>query len=298
MTSLYERIHEIKKSTGWSQQRISAETGLALSTIGRIFRVPGYTGNEISQRLIKRLHEEVVTSPFPAYMERLFDHYEDWKERYTKKEFAEHQGIVEALLLKHEALNARTLESCRACWLLGNVNYDRAFYVRRLDTITSAKKALDWYQRGLDILSLYPDKRLMVQRYKLQQCIVSTQFNSCDRHSRADNDKIRRWLVDLRYVQTVETVVLEDPWNWMAARNGLIAASILKQKEKCLLFWQAMKKVNKQFTDPDYVPSCDMPSINQDPDLAWFSDQLNSAERSIKNEIHDTTAYLGRRYVN
>jgi len=44
MVSLYERACEIKKATGWTQEQISAETGLHISTVSRIFRVPGYSG--------------------------------------------------------------------------------------------------------------------------------------------------------------------------------------------------------------------------------------------------------------
>ncbi|MDY6994221.1 MAG: hypothetical protein SVR94_16680 [Pseudomonadota bacterium] len=48
MVSLYECVHEIQKATGWSQGRISVETGLHLSTVNRIFRLPTYSGNETS----------------------------------------------------------------------------------------------------------------------------------------------------------------------------------------------------------------------------------------------------------
>ena len=72
MVSLYERVHEIKKVTGWSQGRIGVETGLHLSTVNRVFRLPLYAGNETSKRLITQLHQEVVKSPFPKYLEQLF----------------------------------------------------------------------------------------------------------------------------------------------------------------------------------------------------------------------------------
>jgi hypothetical protein len=70
MASLYERVCEIKKATGWTHEQISVETGLHISTVSRIFRVPEYTGNKTSNQLVKQLYQEVVKSPFPAYIEQ------------------------------------------------------------------------------------------------------------------------------------------------------------------------------------------------------------------------------------
>jgi len=273
MKTLFEYACEIKKATGWSQERIGAETGLALSTISRIFCVPGYTGNNTSSRLIKQLHEEIVKSPFPAYLEQLFNYYEYWKEQYPKKEFAAHLDILEPLLKHHQSINSYELDACRVCWLLGHINYDRAFYLKKDNILKSAEFTLNWYQKALDILVSHQDERLVVQQYKIQQCIVSTQFNLCKPNRRADNEEIRRWLLEMNYIQTVEAVIKEDDWNWIAARNGLIAASILKDFGKCLFFWEAMQKVNKNFADFDFKPANELPAISQDSDLVWFVEQ-------------------------
>lgn len=118
MISIYERAHEIQKATGWSQERISAETGLARSTIGRIFRLAGYVGNDTSYQLIVQLHEEVVKSPFPKEMERLFNRYDYWRKKYTNKEFAEPVEVLEPLLKNHQSIGSRELVAGRVCWLL------------------------------------------------------------------------------------------------------------------------------------------------------------------------------------
>ena len=179
MVSLYETAHEIKKATGWSQERIGAETGLGLSTISRIFRVPGYGGNETSRTLLTQLHEKVVRPPFPKYLEKLFSRYEIWRERMTKKEFNEQLSTLEPLLRNHRALDAEpTLETCRLSWLLGHIHFHRAFYLKH-DPVGAAVKALEWYQRALDTLDVLTDEKLMAQKYKVRQCIVSVQFNSC-----------------------------------------------------------------------------------------------------------------------
>jgi len=270
MISLYEHVCEIKKATGWTQEQISAETGLHLSTVSRIFRVPGYVGNETSHKLINQLHKEVVKSPFPLYIEQWFDEYDASKSHCTKKEFAQYINKLEPLLLNHKALDSNDLIACRISWLLGHTYYDRAFYLKEQNVISLVESALLWYQKALHVLSRYEDCSLMVQQYKIQQCIVSTKFNCCHPKQRAESEEIRRWLLDMNYLQLVAAVVAEDSWNWGAARNGLVAASILQDWEKCQFFWEAMQKVNKNFANLDFVPSEWLPSMRQDFDLAWF----------------------------
>lgn len=270
---VYEYVHEIQKATGWSQQRIGAETGLGLSTISRIFRVPNYAGNEISKTLITRLYREIVASPFPAYLENLFLCYDEWREKFSKKEFSDHLAALEALLLHHKEIDGQSLGACRLHWLLGHISFDRAFYLK-YDPVRSAAQALKQYQQALDILGHYTDSHLRMQRYKLQQCIVSTNFNSCEPGRRAKNPEIRRWLESMNYLQLVEQVIAEDPWNWMAARNGLVAASILQNRDKSLLFWNALHAVHKHFQDPDYTPTNDMPAVADDPDIEWFTQNV------------------------
>lgn len=275
MVSLFECAYEIKKSTGWSQEKISAETGLAVSTISRIFRVPGYSGNETSNRIIKQLHEEIVGSPFPAYMEQLFKKYEYWRVQYSENEFAEHLDVLESLLKNHKSIDSCELVACRVCWLLGHIFYDRAFYLRKGNKLEMSELALVWYQRALDILEHHD---LIVQKYKIQQCVVSTNFNLCDPKDRLVSETIRRCFVDMDYLQIVKTVIKEDSWNWIAARNGLVAAAILQDLESCLLFWDTMQKVNKNFADFDFEPANELPAISQDSDLVWFVERIK--ERS------------------
>lgn len=274
MISLYEHVCEIKKVTGWTQEQISTETGLHISTVSRIFRLPGYKGNEISHKLIKQLHKEVVKSPFPSYIEQWFDEYDTSKVHCTKKEFIQYINKLEPLLLNHKALDSQELIACRISWLLGHIYYDRAFYLKEKNTINVAESALLWYQNALKVLSYHDEGRLIVQKYKIQQCIVSTKFNCCSPKQRFEDQEIRQWLLDLGYLQLVETVLIEDSWNWVAARNGLVAASILQNWEKCLFFWYVMQKANKNFADLDFVPSEWLPSIRQDSDLVWFLNQL------------------------
>ncbi|MFK5969179.1 MAG: hypothetical protein QM487_03530 [Candidatus Marithrix sp.] len=276
ISSLFECAYEIKKSTGWSQEKIGMEARLAVSTVNRIFRVPGYTGNENSNRRIKQLHEKIVNSPFPAYMEQLFKKYEYWREQYSEKEFAEHLDVLEALLKNHKSIDSCELVACRICWLLGHIFYDRAFYLRNHNKLEMSDLALVWYQRALDILSHH--NGFIVQQYKIQQCVVSTNFNLCDRKERLTSKEIRRCLVDMDYLQIVKLIVKEDAWNWVAARNGLVAASILQNFESCMLFWDTMQKVNKNFTNFDFEPTNELPAISQDSDLVWFVERIK--ERS------------------
>lgn len=168
MVSLYECIHEIKKATGWSQGQISVETGLHLSTVNRIFRLPAYAGNETSKKLITQLHREVVKSPFPEYIERLFNLYDVWKERLSKKDFAEYLDTLEPLLVNHKSLDTNELVACRVCWLIGHIYFDRAFYLKSGEIMQKIEFTLKWYQQALAVLTGHQDKDLTIQKYKIQ----------------------------------------------------------------------------------------------------------------------------------
>ena len=275
MMGLYERLHEIKKVTGWSQEKISTETGLNLSTISRIFRIPCYSVNETSVGLICQLHNRVVKSPFPEELEQLFKYYDDQKENLSQKEFSKHLWILESLLVNHKDINNISLISCRLAWLIGHIYFDRAFYLKNNPTITLASHAIDWYQKSLNVLKqVTVDNSLSIQEYKLQQCIISTKFNCCDSTQRSESAEIKNWLINMKYLELVQTIVKEDSWNWEAARNGLVAASILKSFDECLFFWKAMVQVNKSFADLDFKPSKDLSALNQNPDLKWFVAEL------------------------
>ena len=274
MISLYECVYEIKKATGWSQEQISIETGLALSTIGRIFRVPGYVGNDISNRLIKQLHQAVVNSPFPKEVEELFYYYDECRERYSKHEFAKQVETLKYLLKNHKLIDSNDLAASRICWLVGHIYFDQAFYLKKGNIFQYAQAALTWYQQALHILTAYEENGLTVPRYKLQQCIISTQFNCKDPMTRAHDEEIQCWLLELNYIQLVEQVVAEDSWNWEAARNGLVAASILTDWDKCWFFWEKMKIINKNFSQLNFAP-IGLPAIKKDPDLIWFVKQVS-----------------------
>ena len=275
MISLYECAYEIKKATGWSQEQISIETGLALSTIGRIFRVAGYVGNDTSNRLIKQLHQTVVSSPFPKEIEELFYYYDECRERYSKNEFAKQANILKQLLKNHKLIDSNGLSACRLCWLVGHIYFDQAFYLKQGDIFKYAQTALTWYQQALNVLTSYDEENyLIVPRYKLQQCLIATQFNCKDPMTRVHDEKIQQFLLKISYIQIVEKVVTEDSWNWEAARNGLVAASILKDWNKCQFFWDKMKNVNKNFSKLNFAP-IGLPAIKDDPDLAWFVKQIS-----------------------
>ena len=126
----------------------------------------------------------------------------------------------------------------------------------------------------MNILTSHEDNYLTVSRYKLQQCIISTQFNCKDPMTRSNDEEIQHWLLELNYIQLVENVIAEDSWNWEAARNGLVAASILKNWEKCQFFWNKMRSVNKNFSKLNFAP-IGLPAIKKDPDLAWFAKQVS-----------------------
>lgn len=268
--TLYEYLQEIKTATGWSQESLSAETGLGLSTISRIFRVPGYEPSVTTVTLIRRLHEEVVHQPFPSYLEDLIHLIDFHKERESRRDYEVFLNIQENLLVNNTLLEqADTPAACRIAWILGHISFDRAFYLRT-HVEDAAATAKNWYEKALDILETVADETLNLHKYKLQQCIVAVKFNLLPPGERAKDAGFRQNLQDMKYLELVTAIAKEYPWHWMAIRNGLIAASLLEDKNACTFFWDALKNANKRFAEPDYSPGQHLPALNDDPDLAWF----------------------------
>lgn len=266
----YECIHEIRKATGWSQHRISVETGLALSTVGRIFRMPGYRVNEISQRLLQQLHQQVVASPFPDYLEDIFRYYDFLKQQTSREIFSGHLRGIQNLLQQHREFDTDTLAAARIAWLMGHIQFDRGFYLNELPQRQAVEQAVIWYEKALKLLDKHQDKDLLIYQYKIRQCIVATYFNAIPSGQRMNSPLIRKWLKNINYIKLAKQVVSIDNWNWIAARNGLVAASILHDGVHCQWFWQAMQDANPNLRDPDFQPSNGVPAIIDDPDLDWF----------------------------
>ena len=268
--ALYEYLQEIKATTGWSQERISAETGLGLSTINRILRVPGYEPSGTTATLIRRLHEELVQQPFPAYLENLIYLIDFNKEQSTRRDYEIFLEIIENLLSGHSVLvEAMTPAACRMAWIIGHIYFNRAFYLK-IEPEENAATAQSWYEKALVILETLGDENLNVHRFKLQQCITAVKFNRLPSGERERNSEFRAWLKEMKYIEVAAGVVKEAPWYWQAARNGLLAASALQDTAACALFWDALKRSNKHFTDLNYAPDKEISSLAEDPDLTWF----------------------------
>lgn len=283
--TLYECLQEIRKVTGWSQERISTETGLALSTISRILRVPGYEPSEVSESLILQLYEELVRQPFPNYLQKLFRLYDRMQGQSSQKDFGEFLSILEPLLHQHKSLDNGDLAACRIFWLLGHIYYDRAFYLK--SDSRAMDQAVEYYHKALSILEEVGDNGLLAQKYKLQQCLVAIKFNAIPAEERAHSKELRDWLKGLGYLELAAAVIQEDSWNWMVARNGLIAASISQNWSQCDFFWRALREANKHFSSIDFKPANELPAVSQDPDLRWFVSQLREREERRRNATQD-----------
>ena len=130
MTDAYVFLNQIKETTGLTQLGIAVETGLSLNTIKRALNKKSISAS--SCKLIKKFHKEVVTSPFPAEINRLHDLLDVMKRRLTRTEYAEYLEVdLEGRIKTHPSYGTGDLTDIRLDWLLGHIHFDRAEYLHQ-----------------------------------------------------------------------------------------------------------------------------------------------------------------------
>ena len=272
MTDAYIFLNQIKETTRLTQLGIAVETGLSLNTIKRALNRKSISAS--SYKLIKKFHKEVVTSPFPAEINRLHDLLDVMKRRLTRTEYAEYLEVdLEGRIKTHPSYGTGDLCDIRLDWLLGHIHFDRAEYLRQ-NVIIEFDAARQHYQHAMNLLILNHES-LVIEIYKLQQCIVSLEVRKKGRKAIPNDPELYAWFREIRFVDHALVVLEAEPWNVAVARNGLRVASTLNMLEACLKLWKLTGE------DPDVL---------SEPDLHWFRQQIareanNSSESNYLGDV-------------
>ncbi|MEN8129440.1 MAG: hypothetical protein ABFS45_04440 [Pseudomonadota bacterium] len=272
MTDAYIFLNQIIGSTGLTQLGIAVETGLSLNTVKRALNRKSI--NASSYKLIKAFHKEVVTSPYPAEINRLHDLMNVMKRRLTRTEYAEYLEVdLEKRIETHPSYGAGDLTDIRLEWLFGHIHFDRADYLHH-NTIIEFDTARQHYQRAMGLL-ISNHESLVIEIYKLQQSIVSLEILKRGGKVIPNDPALYGWLREICYVDHALVVLEAEPWNVVVARNGLRVASTLNMLEACLKLWKLTGK------DTDVL---------SEPDLRWFRQQMtkqanNSTEINCLGDV-------------
>jgi hypothetical protein len=267
MTDAYIFLNQIRETTGLTQLGIAVETGLSLNTIKRALNRKSISAS--SYKLIKALHKEVIASPFPAEINRLHELLDVMKKRLSRTEYAEYLEVdMEGRIKTHPSYGRGDLGDIRLDWLLGHVHFDRAEYLRQ-NVILEFDTARRHYHRAMDLLILN-HRSLVVEIYKLQQCIVSLEVRKKGGTAIPNDPQLHAWFREISFVDHALIVLEAEPWNVAVARNGLRVASTLKMWEACLSLW----KLTGEDTN-----------VLSEPDLHWFRQQMAEAANNRSENI-------------
>jgi len=129
------------------------------------------------------------------------------------------------------------------------------------------------YRAALDKLELLEKDNGTVLKHFLKLTCFVIYFMNLDKYTRSRSDNVRKKIIDEDFIGSAKEIIMLQQWNWKGARNGLVMASVLQNGEKCLYFWDALKKSHSCFKDPDYAPN-GLPSIRKDPDMWWFVENI------------------------
>jgi transcriptional regulator with XRE-family HTH domain len=272
-----------------TQLQMAEESGLSLSVIEKIAR-----GAEVSQRSAtgfiafaekvlgrERMESDAATiwsKPFAAFRKEYL-----WFDQQTDRIFFRWLDTFERLvelLVKGNSLDKGGMDEICAMWLLAWAAHDRAFRGRKPGEHHEEfrQSALSRYERAIGLTADLVASNGQRYVYVLQNLRVSqlaTFFNAEPVATRRDDPRVVAWFSDQKIIEAVLEVARVRPHEWTLLRNGLVAASILKDAERCQLFFKLLTAADPRFHDLFFRPNGSTQTLADDPDLEFFR-SLNS----------------------
>ena len=281
MPSTYNKIHRLK-SQGWTWPEFLAEIeqvsvhSIDEKTLYSNFRLPHRKPNQLLEETINQLHEKYFPSPFPKEIEgliTLYNHLAGAKNYRTQLDDIE---LLKKFVLAELKNSQYDLRYARLAWLAANIAFDRIAYCRdnglleelaqcqesALKCYQEAKRAITHCQQSLKI-NIEP-----FVIYKTTQNMLACYLNAMPSANRLNNKDLKSFIDSSDYINETKTMLEREPFQWGIARNGLRFSSLLKNKDDCEYFYQALVKANKHFLDFDYQLPGGL-SIRESEDFKW-----------------------------
>lgn len=296
MSSIYNKIHRLKRQPGWSWEHFHDEInsidpdGISPKLLQNYYRSPHKKPTPHVAQIIEFLHHECFPAPFPEEYDRLMHLYRGLRmsRRYLTKEndTKNLQRHVEKQLeemAENECLG-------RAClhWLLGNIEFDRiAPLVEKeaYEALESTKQlALGHYREVISALEahnhLYPDERVTTYHlYRVHYNMLACYLNAVTEKNRSHDAVTLQYIRDSGYLERCKEAIAEEPFQWSIALNGLRFSSLLEDEASVKYFFDLLIAIHPRFVDLSYEPYNQL-SISVMEDYRW----------AIKNVL--TPAYL------
>ncbi|UZE96385.1 hypothetical protein [Alkalimarinus alittae] len=283
MPNLFCKIHRLK-AQGWTWDRFLLELeqvyagGVDEKTLKSHYRQPHKRSASHTQQLIETLHKQCFPSPFPADAEalmRIYNNLIGCQKHVTKA--SDIADLRVFLSTEVEREHKPLLRSSRLCWLLANTYFDCVGEYRQVGKkaalLACQQQAIHYYQQAIALIEQHNqqdsgDKVSEFILYKVRQNILACYLNAIDPEQRESDLKVLNYLAHSDYLTQSERVLVQEPYLWVVARNGLRFGSLLKSREQCERFFGLLVTSSAYFEDLGYSP-LGYPAISESKEFEW-----------------------------
>ncbi len=299
MANLYSKIHRLK-AQGWTWDKFLQEiekhypAGLEEKTLKAHFKQPHRKASNHVTQAIETVHNIYFPSPFPEDIEALVRIYNRLLKNTSHAPTDENINDLSLFIsgeLK-QSRNQNLLRDVRLHWLKANIYFDQLPNLRQSGNkallLETKNTAIKHYYLAIELINHHnatqnPPSVSEFVLYKLQQNILACHLNSVVPDKRLTDKAVLNHLKESDFFLQSKTVLEQEPFQWVVARNGLRFSSITKNKDDCQWFFNALIKSNKHFEDLNYSP-VGYPAIINSMEFDWAIEHILNDKNRIQDE--------------
>ncbi len=260
--------------------------GIDEKTLKSHYRQPHKRSTSHTQQLIESLHKRYFPSPFPADTEALMRIYNNLVD--CPKHATTEADVADLRLFLQAQVNEQGMPLLRAArlnWLLANTYFDDIGALRtarkRVQLQEYQKHAIQHYQQAITLIETHNQEAAESSvsefvLYKVHQNILACYLNAIEPEHRESDEQVLNYLTHSDFLSQSKKVLVQEPYLWVVARNGLRFGSLLKSATLCEQFFRLLVAASPYFLDLDYAPQ-GYPAICNSKEFNWACQHVLSA---------------------
>jgi hypothetical protein len=272
----YFLIRELQDKKNWNVQQFTKETRVPRASYYRLISDPVTTPKleNTNAKLILKCHRKNIESPWKNEFQICIDNIHYFEQILSKSDYERYLKEKKCFIKNSKYKDKNGIEGSAIEHIEGLIGYQLRFVLKLNDNNTPKPEEISAsYKSSMDKLIGESEEDVYLLKHILNLSSLAIYFMSLDKKTRSHSNDVRKKLIDEGFIGSAKEIIKLEEWNWKAARNGLIVASVLQYKEDCEHFWTALKNSHQNFVDPSYTPS-GLPSILNDPDAWWFVESI------------------------
>lgn len=272
-------IKELREATGWTIEKLVDEAGASRSTLYRMMK--DLTGkpaanNPVSMSIM-RLHRKHIP-PLLADLQSIADDVHTMQGVLNSTQYESY--LLSQFTLVKVSLSHKITDNAQFAifyYLAGLIGYQLRYAVKSRNKATpTRKKIIQNYKSAANYLPDEPAYQVLASKLSATAEIIDFMGRDSKTRSR-DRDqieKIKKLLSTSKFFLHLRRILEAEPWFWKAARNGLVAASVIQDENFCKYYWAKLKEADPAFKDSEYAPDKFLKSVTEDPDTWWFATEV------------------------